>query len=62
MLKTKTTIQSRAACALASDRRWVVTGTPLDSEIEELHGLLLALQVRGCCMLCGLGAAACCVV
>jgi SNF2 family DNA or RNA helicase len=45
VLKSKTTIQSRAACSLVSDRRWVVTGTPLDSEIEELHGLLQALQV-----------------
>ena len=45
VLKNKATIQYRAALSLASERRWVVTGTPLDSEIEELHGLLQALQV-----------------
>jgi len=46
VLKNKVTIQARAACSLVSDRRWVVTGTPIDSEIEDTHGLLLALQVR----------------
>lgn len=45
VLKSKTSIQARAACSLASDRRWVVTGTPIDSEVMDIHGLLLALQV-----------------
>uniref|UniRef100_A0A383VNT4 RING-type domain-containing protein n=1 Tax=Tetradesmus obliquus TaxID=3088 RepID=A0A383VNT4_TETOB len=45
VLKSKATGQSRAACSLVSDRRWIVTGTPIDSEVEEFHGLLLALQV-----------------
>lgn len=46
-LKNKTTVQAKAAYGLVSDQRWVVTGTPVDREIEEFHGLLLALQV--CC-------------
>ncbi|WIA08247.1 hypothetical protein OEZ85_007692 [Tetradesmus obliquus] len=45
VLKSKATGQSRAACSLVSDRRWIVTRTPIDSEVEEFHGLLLALQV-----------------
>ncbi|WIA08232.1 hypothetical protein OEZ85_007678 [Tetradesmus obliquus] len=44
VLKSKATGQSRAVCSLVSDRRWIVTGTPIDSEVEEFHGLLLALQ------------------
>lgn len=44
-LKNKVTMQAKAAYGLVSERRWVVTGTPVDREIEDFHGLLLALQV-----------------
>jgi hypothetical protein len=47
VLKCSTSIQSRAACSLASDRRWVVTGTPIDMDVTDVYGLLLGLQVRG---------------
>ncbi|WIA10185.1 hypothetical protein OEZ85_010388 [Tetradesmus obliquus] len=45
VLKCRGTIQSRAACSLASDRRWVVTGTPIDTDVTDVYGLLLGLQV-----------------
>eukprot|EP00775_Hariotina_reticulata_P009723 gene9723-9882_t len=44
VLKNKTPIQARAACSLSSERRWLVTGTPIDSEVDDVHGLLLGLQ------------------
>jgi hypothetical protein len=45
VLKCRTTIQAKAACSLASDRRWVVTGTPIDTDVTDVYGLLLGLQV-----------------
>jgi hypothetical protein len=45
VLKNKTPMQARAACSLSSDHRWLVTGTPIDSDVDDVHGLLLALQV-----------------
>jgi SNF2 family DNA or RNA helicase len=45
VLKCRTRIQAKAACSLASDRRWVVTGTPTDTDVTDVYGLLLGLQV-----------------
>lgn len=45
VLKARGTVQARACHSLVADRRWVVTGTPIDSEVDEFQGLLQALQV-----------------
>lgn len=44
-IKDSTTIAAKAAFGLKSDRRWVVTGTPIQNRISELASLFRFLQV-----------------
>lgn len=36
---------SKAAYALRSDRRWCLTGTPIQNSVEDLHSLITFLQI-----------------
>jgi SNF2 family DNA or RNA helicase len=45
VLRNSANQQWKAAAGLATDRRWVVTGTPVETQISEFHALLRVLKV-----------------
>jgi SNF2 family DNA or RNA helicase len=45
-LRERSTKRSRAICALKGERRWALTGTPIQNKIDDLCGLFKVLQVR----------------
>lgn len=44
-IKDKSTRTAKAACTLDAERRWVVTGTPIQNRLSELYSLLHFLHV-----------------
>ncbi|KAF1996594.1 hypothetical protein P154DRAFT_556182 [Amniculicola lignicola CBS 123094] len=44
-IRTSTTQQSRGVCALAAQRRWAVTGTPVQNRLDDLGALFKFLRV-----------------
>jgi DNA repair protein RAD16 len=45
-IKTRTTSRSRACFALKADRRWCLSGTPLQNRIGELFSLVRFLEIK----------------
>ncbi|TPX46100.1 hypothetical protein SeMB42_g03822 [Synchytrium endobioticum] len=45
-IKNTSTLRSRACCALRTDRRWILSGTPIQNTIEDLQALLKFLQCK----------------
>jgi len=45
-IKEAGTSQARSACALATDLRWCLTGTPIQNKLEDLYSLLKFLKVE----------------
>jgi SNF2 family DNA or RNA helicase len=46
MIREQSTLQSKAICRLAAQRRWAVTGTPVQNRLEDLGALMTFLRIR----------------
>lgn len=44
LIKSNQTLQSKAVCQLKAERRWIVSGTPIQNKVDDLYGLLKFLQ------------------
>jgi SNF2 family DNA or RNA helicase len=46
MIREQSTLQSRAVCRLQAQRRWAVTGTPVQNKLDDLGALIKFLRVK----------------
>ncbi|ANB13340.1 translocase ULS1 [Sugiyamaella lignohabitans] len=48
-IKNKTAVSSKGCAALTGDRRWCLSGTPIQNRIEELYSLIKFLKIEPYC-------------
>ncbi|KAG0043345.1 hypothetical protein BGZ83_011525 [Gryganskiella cystojenkinii] len=46
IIKEANTVQSKAACALKAERRWCLTGTPIQNKLDDLYALVKFLGMQ----------------
>lgn len=46
MIREQSTLQFKAICRIHANRRWAVTGTPVQNKLEDLSSLLAFLRVK----------------
>lgn len=46
MIREQSTQQSKAICRLSAQRRWAVTGTPVQNRLEDLGALMAFLRIK----------------
>ncbi|KAG0230048.1 hypothetical protein BGW41_002636 [Actinomortierella wolfii] len=46
IIKEANTVQSKAACALKAERRWCLTGTPIQNKLDDLYALIKFLGME----------------
>lgn len=46
MIREQSTQQSKAICRLSAQRRWAVTGTPVQNRLEDLGALMTFLRIK----------------
>jgi SNF2 family DNA or RNA helicase len=46
MIREQSTLQSKAICCLEAQRRWAVTGTPVQNRLDDLGALIKFLRVK----------------
>lgn len=46
MIREQSTVQFKAICRLQSERKWAVTGTPVQNRLDDLHALLAFLRLH----------------
>ena len=49
IIKDTNTMQSKAACSLSADRKWCLTGTPIQNKLDDLYSLVNFLGVEPFC-------------
>lgn len=46
MIREQATLQSQATCQLSAQRRWAVTGTPVQNRLDDLGALIKFLRIK----------------